>query len=242
MLAASTSSEDVIQSASDLIAGLRELELGRADRAVAPLERFEEAVAASGRLRRFFRGERCHLALAYARIGRSSDALRVLAEEKRSARCRALRGDVLALAGKWPEAARAYRLAIATYPSLPVPYERAGTALLAREQPKAASAMFRSAIERAPRWADPRFGMAEALMQAGRVAEAEREYRAAAPLAPRWGALRIGWGEALWRLGRQEEARQAWQAAVRMDLSGANRLRLQQLLALAAPSPSPVWP
>jgi Tfp pilus assembly protein PilF len=114
--------------------------------------------------------------------------------------------------------------------------------LLAREQPKAAAAMFRSAIERGPRWADPRYGMAEALMQAGHVADAEREYRAAAPLAPRWGALRIGWGETLWRLGRQEEARQAWQAAVRMDLSGANRLRLQQLLALAAPSPSPVLP
>jgi tetratricopeptide (TPR) repeat protein len=180
-------------------------------------------------LRHLFRGHQCHLAIAYARLGRTGDALRVLDGEPDSSRCRAFRGDVFALAGDWPAAANAYRSAIRGSPSLPIPYERAGAALLARDEPERAATLFRASIERGPNWADPRFGLAEALTQLGRFEEAEREYRDAARYAPRWGALHMAWGEALWRLGRRAEAREKLRLAAVMDLSAANRARLKQL-------------
>jgi tetratricopeptide (TPR) repeat protein len=221
--------DHIVRPTRDLTTGLRELDLGRADRALGPLERFHRGLMSNPQLRHFFRGSQCYLAIAYARMGRSADALRVLATEPESSRCRAFRGDVLALAGNWPAAADAYRSAIRSSPSLPVPYERAGAAMLARDDPQRAARFFRRSIQRAPHWADPRFGLAGALMQLGRVDEAEREFREAARFAPRWGALHIGWGEALWRLGRRAEAREKLRLAAGMDLSAANRARLKQL-------------
>lgn len=228
-LIAADPGDPIVRPAQDFTAGLRELDLGRADRSVAPLERFHRAMMSNKELRHLFRGSQCYLALAYARLGRSKDALRVLDAEPRSSRCRAFRGDVLALAGDWPAAAEAYRTAIRRAPSLPIPYERAGAALLARDEAAAAVRLFSASIARAPRWADPRFGLAEALMRLGRFEEAERQYREAARFAPRWGALHMGWGEALWRRGRQAEAREKFAAAAGMDLSAANRARLRQL-------------
>ena len=223
--------DDVVRPTRYFTAGLRELDLGRADLAVAPLERFHRKLMANKELRHVFRGHQCHLAIAYARLGRTADALRVLDAEPESSRCRAFRGDVFALAGNWPAAANAYRSAIRQSPSLPIPYERAGAALLARDEPERAARLFRASIERGPHWADPRFGLAEALMQLGGFQEAERQYREAARYAPRWGALHMGWGEALWRLGRRAEAREKFRAAAGMDLSAANRARLEQLAA-----------
>lgn len=223
--------DHLVRPTRDFTTGLRELDLGRADLALAPLERFHRGLISNGEMRHFFRGYQCYLAIAYARLGRTADALRVLDTAPESSRCRALRGDVLALAGNWPAAAGAYRSAIRRSPSLPVPYERAGAALLARDDPERAARFFRAAIERGPHWADPRFGLAEALMRLGRVEEAEREYRGAARYAPRWGALHMGWGEALWRLGRRDEAREKFRSASGMDLSAPNRARLEQLAA-----------
>jgi tetratricopeptide (TPR) repeat protein len=216
----------------DFLEGLRELDLGRADRAVAPLERFRRAAADRPALLRAYPDGNCYLALAYARVGKTREARRILASRSDSALCKAVCGDVLALAGNWRAATKAYREAIAVAPSSPTPYERAGTALLARDEAERAAQLFRASIERGPNWADPRFGLAEALMRLGRFSEAEREYAAAARVAPRWGALHIGWGEALWRLGRQGEAAERWRAAAGMDLSAAGQVRLQQLLAL----------
>lgn len=224
-------SDEIVRSTRYFTTGLRELDLGRADLAVAPLERFHRKLIANTELRHFFRGHQCHLAIAYARLGRTADALDVLGGGPESSRCRAFRGDVFALAGNWPAAANAYRSAIRQSPSLPIPYERAGAALLARDEPERAARLFRASIERGPHWADPRFGLAEALMQLGGFQEAEREYREAARYAPRWGALHMSWGEALWRLGRRDEAREKFRAAAGMDLSAANRARLAQLAA-----------
>jgi tetratricopeptide (TPR) repeat protein len=218
----------------DLVLGLRELDLGRADRAVPPLERFGRAVRANPDLGRRFRDEHCYLALAYARLGRTRDAFRLLESEPRSPRCAAFRGDVLALSGNWSKAWRAYRDAIGLVPSSPIPLERAGAALLSRDDPEGAARLFRAAVDRSPDWADAHFGLAEAMMQLGRYGEAERHYRAGAKLAPRWGALHVGWGEALWRLGRQEEARKVWAAASGMDLGPVAKARLQQLLAFTS--------
>ena len=230
--------DSLVDALSDFTAGFRELDLGRADRAVAPLERFNRALLARPELRRLFRGDGCYLALAYAWLGQSRDALRLLDVESDSARCAALRGDVLALAGNWKAASRAYRQAIGLAPSSPVPFERAGAALLARDELEAAERLFQAAIARGSNWADPRFGLAETMMQAGRFSEAERQYRAAARLAPRWGALHLAWGEALWRLGRQGEARSVWRSASGMDLSAPARARLQRLLAFDGGSPA----
>ena len=223
--------DHIVKPTGDFVAGLRELELGRADRAVAPLERFNRAMMADRELRHFFRGYQCYLAVAYARLGRQRDALRVIATEPDSSRCRAYRGDVLALGGDWNDAARAYRTAIRRAPSLPIPYERAGAALLARDETVRAARLFRASIQRGPNWADPRFGLGEALMRLGRFADAEREYRSAARFAPRWGALHMAWGEALLRLDRRDEARAKFEAAAEMDLSAANRTRLRRLAA-----------
>lgn len=223
--------------ARELVEGLRELDLGRADRAIPPLERFDRALRASPELARLFGDDRCYLALAYARLGRTRDALRLTGSERVSARCAAFRGDVLALAGNWRKASRAYREAIALAPASPVAFERIGAALLARDEPEDAAQSFAAAVKRAPNWADPHFGLAEAMMQLGRFGEAEQHYRMAARLAPRWGALHVGWGEALWRLGRQQEARSAWAAAAGMDLGPAAKARLQQLLAFASVRP-----
>jgi tetratricopeptide (TPR) repeat protein len=217
---------------ADLILGLRELDLGRADRAIPPLERFRRAASDSPGLRRIRADAACQLALAYARVGQTAEARRILRGAPKTALCLAICGDVLALSGNWRAATKAYRDAIAAVPSSPIPYERAGAALLARDEAERAAQLFRAAIQRGPNWADPRFGLAEALMRLGRFAEAEREYAAAARPAPRWGALQIGWGEALWRLGRQQEAVERWRSASAMDLSAAGRVRLQQLLTL----------
>ena len=223
--------EEVVRPTQYLTAGLRELDLGRADLAVEPLERFQRKLTAKKQLRHLFRGHQCHLGIAYARLGRTADALRVLDAEPESSRCRAFRGDVFALAGNWPAAANAYRRAIRLSPSLPIPYERAGAALLARDEPERAARLFRASIERGPNWADPRFGLAEALIQLGRFEEAERAYGEATRYAPRWGALHMGWGEVLWRLGRRAEALDKFRSAADMDLSAANRARLRQLAA-----------
>jgi tetratricopeptide (TPR) repeat protein len=229
LLSAADPFDHIVRPTSDFTAGLRELDLGRADLALAPLERFHRGLMSNLELRHFFRGYQCYLAIAYARLGRTADALRVVDAEPESSRCRAFRGDIFALAGKWPAAANAYRTAIRLSPSLPIAYERAGAALLARDEPERATRLFRASIERGPHWADPRFGLAEALMQLGRFEEAEREYGEAARYAPRWGALHMGWGEALWRLGRRGEARERFRSAAAMDLSAANRARLEQL-------------
>lgn len=221
--------DHIVRPTRDFTTGLRELDLGRADLALAPLERFQRGLMSNQELRHFFRGYQCYLAIAYARLGRTADALRVVATEPESSRCRAFRGDVLALAGNWPAAADAFRRAIRMSPSLPLPYERAGAALLARDEPERAARFFRASIKRGPHWADPRFGLAEALMLLGRFEEAEQEYREAVRYAPRWGALHIGWGDALWRLGRRAEAREKFSSAASMDRSAANRARLRRL-------------
>ena len=230
-LLAADPTDDRLRPIRNLTAGLRELDLGRADLAVAPLERFHRRLMADKELRHALRGHQCHLAIAYGRLGRTADALRVLGAEPENSRCRAFRGDVYALAGDWPAAVNAYQNAIRQSASLPIAYERAGAALLARDEPERAARLFRASIERGPHWADPRFGLGEALMQLGRSEEAERQYREAARYAPRWGALHMGWGEALWRLGRRAEAREKFRSAAGMDLSAPNRARLEQLAA-----------
>jgi tetratricopeptide (TPR) repeat protein len=153
--------------------------------------------------------------------------------------CARTRGRVAALGGRQDEAEQWFRRAAAQAPQLPFAYSEWGEARLARRDFDGAATLFRRASEISPRWADPlkHWGDALALRAVssrdrGGMAEALRLYQEASGRAPRWGALHVEWGRALWYAGRRDEAREKLAAAERMDLSRADRARLERIAAL----------
>jgi Tfp pilus assembly protein PilF len=148
--------------------------------------------------------------------------------------CVVARGHVAGLAGNRRAAEHWWREAIRIGPSIPMGYEALGRSRLQAGDAAGALALFRTAQEKGPRWADPVKGEADALVRLGRTREALRRYAAAAERAPRWGALHLAWGQALAAEGRSDEARERYRAAAGMDLSAVNRAEVMRRLATGA--------
>ncbi len=145
--------------------------------------------------------------------------------------CVRARGRIAALQGDTAAARNWFAEAIRQGPSLPFAYSDQGELLAAGGDLEGAITRFKEANSRGPRWADPLKYWGDALTRKGDHEAAARKYAAAAERAPRWGALHIEWGRALWHIGRHYDARAKFRAAARMDLAGADRARLERILA-----------
>lgn len=91
--------------------------------------------------------------------------------------------------------------------------------------------MLAEAHRKAPEWADPLKEMGDLLAASGQHRAAAQRYRQAARRAPRWGALHLAWGEAEQARARSLQARELFERAATMDMSAADRQRLEALLA-----------
>ncbi|HET9639800.1 MAG TPA: tetratricopeptide repeat protein [Allosphingosinicella sp.] len=118
-------------------------------------------------------------------------------------------------------------------PRLPSAYVEWGQAKLARGDSAGALDLFERAVAVAPEFADAYKGKGDALSRLNRASDALGAYEASFRRTPRWGALHMAWGRALWRLGRHDEARIKFHAAASMDLSIADRARLQRIREVA---------
>jgi tetratricopeptide (TPR) repeat protein len=167
-------------------------------------------------------------ALALARTGRLAEAQQLIATSPRDCYpCLIARGWIAEL-NKDPRAAdRWFADAVAQGPRLPFADTQWGLALSARGDLQAASEHFQHAATFAPRYADPLKHWGDVLVRQGKPGAAIEQYAAAAERAPHWGDLHLDWGLALQRLGKHDDARKSLVAAASMDLSKADRLRLQ---------------
>jgi tetratricopeptide (TPR) repeat protein len=218
---------------SMLVAGLRAIEHGEPERAVAPLQGYYRMWQADEQVYGQINDAPCWLAHALGVTGRRAEAEAVIAGTGRYMYCYAARAAALESAGDRRGADAAWAATVALAPSLPFPYHSHGVALLGRGDMAGAVTRFAAAHRRGPRWADPLKYWGDALYRQGSHRQAIRKYEAAAERAPRWGALHIEWGQALWRQGEREEARAKLRAAARMDLSAADRARLRRIWAAA---------
>ena len=80
---------------------------------------------------------------------------------------------------------------------------------------------------KAPGWADPLKVWGDILAANGQHRAAIQRYRQAASRAPRWGGLHLAWGEAEETRGRSRQALDLYRQAAAMDLSAADRQRLE---------------
>jgi hypothetical protein len=174
------------------------------------------------------RDQRPSLAIALARSGNAAGAATLIApapaDHDASLRARAL---VAAYAGKRQQSDALFAQAVARTPSLPRAHLMWAEALLLRGDTVRAIAQAELAHRKGPRWAEPLKLWGDALLAQGKAKDAEAKYAAAAERAPRWGGLQMNWANALWRSGRANDARAKLRAVATMDLSAADRARLQ---------------
>ena len=176
------------------------------------------------------RSARLQYALALARSGRAAQAQSVIApaaaDHDPSLRARAL---IAAYAGDHRRSDALFASAVARSPSLPRGHLMWAEALLLRGDTGRAIAQAELAHGKGPRWAEPLKLWGDALLRRRDWAGAEGKYAAAAERAPRWGKLHLEWANALWAAGRSRDARLKLRAAATMDLSSADRARLQTM-------------
>ena len=124
--------------------------------------------------------------------------------------------------GKREEAARVYQEAMRLHPDSPTPYNDLGLNLLRRRQWEAAEAVFRQAVQRAPKDARYRNNLARALVGSGKTDEALTALQEA--LAP--AAAHYNLAYLLRQDGKMEEARRHLEQALALDpnLEPAQRL------------------
>jgi tetratricopeptide (TPR) repeat protein len=202
-LAAANPSDPALPATRLYLLGLWLLENGRAQEAVAPLERFHALWRASRPIALQFEFGHCEVGLAYALAGRSAEAEAIFESGRDFPQCLAFAADGIEATGNHVAAERAYRRAAALAPNVPFAYHRWGLALLRRGEPRRAEALFAKASRQGPRWADPLKGLGDALAGQGRWQEAAASYRAALNLAPGWRELRAAAGQANQRLAAQ---------------------------------------
>jgi tetratricopeptide (TPR) repeat protein len=131
------------------------------------------------------------LALAYARLGRYSDADAVLAAIPHDAyQAWWLRGQVAALRMDYSGAEKAFAEAVRHAPSIPRAYLYWGQMLAAKGDLPGAMDKYAEANRRGPQWADPLKSWGDALGIQGRSREALAKYNAALKRAPHWVELK----------------------------------------------------
>jgi tetratricopeptide (TPR) repeat protein len=125
---------------------------------------------------------------------------------------------------------RWFAAALRTAPSLPFAEAEWAAVRLARGEPADAARLASAAHAKAPRFADALEVWGEALLAQGDAEGAAQNFAKAAKLTPRWGRLHLKWGEALAAQGKAEQAQAKWRAAAGMDLTVAERERVDSLL------------
>ena len=178
---------------------------------------------------------RAQKAVALAHLGRMTEAQALVGATPLDCHpCVMARGDIAALAGQPALADHWFSEAVKMAPSLPMAPTAWGRVLLDRGQPERAIAQFEIANTRGPHFADPLSWWGEALLRKGETKAAIKKFREADKYAPRWGRNHLLWGDALAKLGKTNKARDQWRAAATMDLSAADRARVNQRLARPA--------
>lgn len=145
--------------------------------------------------------------------------------------CLVARGRAATLAGDAAAADRLFAEAARQGPSLPHAFNAWGRAKLARGDADGAIALFQTAQAKGPRWADPPHYRGEALLAKGDARRAVDAFKTADRMAPQWGRNHLLWGEALARLGKAGQARRQFELARGLDLSTADRARVDRALA-----------
>ncbi|MGN6516016.1 MAG: tetratricopeptide repeat protein [Rhizomicrobium sp.] len=140
--------------------------------------------------------------------------------------CVRMRGRVGGMEHKWDDAAHWFAMLSARSPSIPFADSDWGSMLLAKRDPDAAIAKFKSAHEKGPHYADPLEGWGEALMMKNRSDEALAEFAEAVKFAPNWGRLHLKWGEALLYTSDKQKAKAEFARAAKLDLTAAERREL----------------
>jgi tetratricopeptide (TPR) repeat protein len=167
-------------------------------------------------------------ALGLAEAGRFAEAIALIRRTPLDCYdCVWARGRIAAARGNRREAERWLREAIRQGPSIPMAW--LDLARLHWNDRARARALVEEASRRGPAWADPLKYWGDLLALQGDWRGAERRYREAAERAPRWGALQLNWAQALWALGRRAEAGERLRAAAGLELSAADRTRLERM-------------
>jgi hypothetical protein len=143
--------------------------------------------------------------------------------------CVTVRGEIAAARGQAATADHWFREGARMAPSIPLPAQRWGLALLDRKDYAAAIVQFTEANRRGPHWADPLEGWGEAMLAQGDAAGAAKKFAAAEKFAPNWGRLHLKWGEALTRAGKQSDAQTQWRKAGTLFLTPAERAELARV-------------
>ncbi len=171
-------------------------------------------------------------ALALAQLGRFAEAQAQIAQTPLDCEpCVVVRGQIAELAGQPKIADHWLGQAVKMAPSLPHATEEWGRVLLVRGDEAGAIEKFKLANKRQPNFADPLQGWGEALLAQGKAKAAVAKFREADKTAPNWGRNHLLWGEALAKVGKADEARDQWSKAGRLDLTPAERARLDRNLA-----------
>lgn len=174
---------------------------------------------------------RATLATAYARLGQIAEARATIAPTALDcAFCVRARGIVEAYAGNPRGADHWLSESVRITPSLPAAHNDWAEAYLVRRDPARAIVQARLAVEKGPKWAEPRKFWGDALMMQNKPAEAARKYREAVRLTPNWGALHLALGRAQAAAGQAEAARESFRTAARQELNMADRTAVTALL------------
>ena len=174
-------------------------------------------------------------ARALAHLGRIPEAQSLIGATRLDCQpCVSARGEIAALAGDARTADHWFSEAVRMALSLPMANTDWGRVLLDRGEPDKAIARFEAANRQGAHFADPLSYWGEALLTQGKAGAAVAKFAEADKYAPRWGRNHILWGEALAKQGKNAEARAQYTAAAGMDLTGAERAGLNQLLARPA--------
>lgn len=175
---------------------------------------------------------RADLAAAHARLGEIDVARAVIAPTPLyCVACVRARGLIEAYAGNPRGADHWLSEAVRIAPTLPAAHLAWAEAWLVRRDPERAIAQLELAVQKGPRWADPRKLWGDALMMQGRPAQAVARYEEAAALAPRWGRLHAALGRARAAAGDRAGALDSFRTAAALDLNPADRADVTRRLA-----------
>jgi len=199
--------------------GVIHLREGRMDLA---LEEFERAVKADSKNPYFRKG----LGQAYAARRDWKNAIKQFREALELnpyyVDVRNDLGSALILAGQREEGKREFvsAYADATNPTPEVSARNLGQAYLDEKNYSEAIDWFRTAVGRAPSYADPYVGLAQALVATDRLDEAVILLEKGVEAAPESPDLALVLGQVYFKAGRFAEARTSLEAAMRKDPSG----------------------
>ena len=178
------------------------------------------------------------LAEADAYLGRLDEAKTLIASTPLDCyRCLVSRAEIAGLERDWPAADRWWAELDRQNPTRPLAQAGWARSRLERGDLDGAIAEAREGNRRSRHFADPLEIWGEVLLRKGDLAGAVGKFAEADANAPRWGRNHLLWGEALMLSGRYAEARAQYLAANGMDLSPADRVALDVLLARTASGP-----